>query len=121
MCLFRYSYCRELITLDYSQREESRGKIGGPTSVVQCDESKFGINSINAYNYIQINLGKRKFNRGRRIEGHWVLGMIEDGSEDFRLVVCPENVRSADTLLPIIEKHVEIGIILIALYRTAYK
>ncbi|KAL3117813.1 hypothetical protein niasHT_009859 [Heterodera trifolii] len=33
-------------------------------------------------------------------------GMIENDSEDFRVVVCPDNVRSADVLLPIIQKHV---------------
>lgn len=35
--------------------------------------------------------------------------MIEDGSEDFRLEVCPDNVRSAEVLLPLIKKHVCVG------------
>ena len=68
--------------------------IGGPGVIVQLDESKFG---------------KRKYNRGRGIEGHWVLGIIADGSEDFRLVTCPENLRDADTLIPIILAHVAPG------------
>ncbi|CAG5052590.1 unnamed protein product [Parnassius apollo] len=39
-------------------------------------------------------LAKNKAKKGRHIEGHWVLvGLIEDGSEDLRLEVCPENVR----------------------------
>ncbi|KAL3094362.1 hypothetical protein niasHT_029259 [Heterodera trifolii] len=83
-----------MIVDDFLQREQERGKIGGRGSIVQLDESKFG---------------KRKFNRGRRIEGHWVIGMIENDSEDFRVVVCPDNVRSADVLLPIIQKHVAVG------------
>ncbi|KCZ77845.1 hypothetical protein H311_01137, partial [Anncaliia algerae PRA109] len=37
-------------------------KIGGPGIQVQLDESKFG---------------KRKYNRGRRIEGVWVFGGVE--------------------------------------------
>lgn len=50
---------------------EDEGKIGGPGKVVQIDESKFG---------------RRKYNRGRHIEGHWVIGMLEDGSDDLRLI-----------------------------------
>jgi hypothetical protein len=38
------------------------GKIGGPGTIVEMDESKFG---------------KRKYNRGRRVVGKWVLGKIE--------------------------------------------
>ena len=40
-------------------------KIGGPGKVVEIDEAKFG---------------KRKYNRGRLIEGRWVLGGIERGT-----------------------------------------
>lgn len=35
--------------------------------------------------------------------------MIEDGSEDFRLIICPNNKRNADTLRKIILEHVELG------------
>ena len=38
-----------------------------------------------------------------------MLGAIENGSEDFRLIVCLDNVRDANTLLPIIQEHIEIG------------
>lgn len=89
-----YNYCRECVVIYQLERNEYVGKIGGPGRTVQIDESKFG---------------KRKFNRGRHIEGHWVLGMIEDGSEDLRLEVCPDNVRSAEVLVPLIKKHVEEG------------
>ncbi|XP_026491560.1 uncharacterized protein LOC113397433 [Vanessa tameamea] len=45
----------------------------------------------------------------RHIEGQWVLGMIEDGSEDLRLEVCPNNIRTAEVLVPLIQKHVAEG------------
>ncbi|XP_049307702.1 uncharacterized protein LOC125777304 [Bactrocera dorsalis] len=89
-----YSYCREAVVIFQLDHQEFKGKIGGPGKVVQIDESKFG---------------KRKYNKGRRVEGHWVLGMIEDGSEDLRLEVCSDNVRSAEVLIPLIRKHVHEG------------
>ncbi|XP_050323220.1 uncharacterized protein LOC126755008 [Bactrocera neohumeralis] len=89
-----YSYCREAVVIFQLDHQEFKGKIGGPGKVVQIDESKFG---------------KRKYNKGRRVEGHWVLGMIEDGSEDLRLEVCPDNVRSAEVLIPLIRKNVREG------------
>ena len=59
---------------------------------MEIDESKFG---------------KRKYNRGRYVEGHWVFGGIErDSSEAFMVEV---QDRSAATLLPIILKHVRPG------------
>lgn len=89
-----YNYCREVVVIYYLEKQEVCRKIGGPGKIVQIDESKFG---------------KRKYNKGRQIEGHWVLGLIEDGSEDLRLEVCPDNVRSAEVLVPLILKHVELG------------
>ncbi|KOB72784.1 Uncharacterized protein OBRU01_11949 [Operophtera brumata] len=47
--------------------------------------------------------------KGRRVEGHWILGMIQDQSEDLRLEVCTDNVRSAEVLVPLIKKHVAEG------------
>lgn len=43
---------------------------------------------------------------GLDIEGHWVLGMIENGSEDLRLEICPDNDRSSEVLTSLITKHV---------------
>ncbi|XP_046971060.1 uncharacterized protein LOC124538102 [Vanessa cardui] len=100
-----YNYCREAVIIYQLEKQTFKGKIGGPGKIVQIDESKFG---------------KRKYNKGRHIEGHWVLGMIEDGSEDLRLEVCPENIRSADVLVPLIKKHVAEGTIIHTDYWRAY-
>jgi transposase-like protein len=81
----------------FLDQQWQRGKIGGVGVTVQLDESKFG---------------KRKYNHGRRTEGHWMLGMIADGSNDLRLILCPNNKRGANELLPIIQKHVEPGTII---------
>jgi hypothetical protein len=37
-------------------------KIGGPGIIIEVDESKFG---------------RRKYNRGHRVEGVWVMGGVE--------------------------------------------
>ncbi|CAK1603545.1 unnamed protein product [Parnassius mnemosyne] len=100
-----FSYCRETISIFELENQRAQGKIGGPNKVVQIDESKFG---------------KRKYNRGRHIEGHWVIGMIEDGNDDLRLEVCPDNKRSADILVPLIKKHVQEGSIIHTDYWKAY-
>ena len=55
--------------------------------MVEIDESKFR---------------KRKYNTGRLVEGQWVVGGI-----CVFLAVCPDNKRYAETLLEIIERHVE--------------
>lgn len=89
-----FALFREVVTAAFCEDQEGRGKIGGPGTVVQIDEAKFG---------------RRKYHKGRVIEGHWVLGMIQNGSEDLRLVVCPGNSRTSKTLTPIIEHHVARG------------
>ena len=81
-----------MVTTNFVLKEE-QGQLGGPGTIIQIDESKFG---------------KRKFNRGRRVEGHWVLGAIQNGSEDFRLIVCPDNIRNAETSIPIIKQHIRV-------------
>lgn len=89
--------------------------LGGPgVDHVQIDESKFG---------------KRKYNRGHRVEGVWVLGLVEaiylgptsvrerqqDGTYSIRVVekykagrrfLCTLPNRNARTLIPIIRKYV---------------
>ncbi len=66
--------------------------VGGVGKVVEIDESKFG---------------KRKYNRGRYKEGHWVFGGVERGTNDVFMVEV--NDRSAATLLPIIQMYVRPG------------
>ena len=69
-------------------------KIGGPGAVVQVDEAL---------------IGRRKYNRGRVVQGTWVLGMItEDGH--VRMEVCER--RDGQTLKQIIQKHVAPGSII---------
>ena len=60
-------------------------------TTVEIDESKFG---------------KRKYNRGRHVEGQWVVGGICRETGDIFLAECPGNKRDATTLLDIIERHV---------------
>ena len=66
--------------------------IGGTGLTVEIDESKFG---------------KRKYNKGRLVEGQWVVGGICRETGDVFLAVCPNNKRDAETLLDIIERHVD--------------
>lgn len=51
-----------MVELDSLQHSN---KIDGPGCIVEIDEAK---------------IGKRKYNRGRLVDGHWILGMIERGS-----------------------------------------
>lgn len=60
--------------------------------------------------------GKRKYHRGMHIEGHWVNGMIEDGTKNLRLEVCHGNERSADILVTFIKKDTEEGSIILTDY-----
>ncbi|XP_067685777.1 uncharacterized protein [Haliotis asinina] len=82
-------FCREICM---TVIEADSSQIGGPGTTVEIDESKFG---------------KRKYNRGKRVEGVWVLGGIERESRQVFLTTLTD--RSADTLLPAIEKHVAKG------------
>ena len=66
--------------------------IGGPGKEVEIDESKFG---------------KRKYNRGRAVDGHWVFGGMERGSGLSFLVEVDR--RDAATLLPLITNYVRPG------------
>ena len=51
------SFCRE-VCIDWAIKKTAKD-IGGPGTIVEIDESKFG---------------KRKYNVGRKIEGQWVFG-----------------------------------------------
>ena len=70
-------------------------KIGGPNIEVEIDESKFG---------------RRKYNRGRYSEGHWVFGGIKRVTGESFLVEVEK--RDAATLIPIIEEYIQPGSII---------
>lgn len=65
------------------------GPIGGAGHVVEIDESKFG---------------KRKYNRGRLRDGAWVFGGVDRETNEAFLEIVDE--RSADTLVPIIQRNI---------------
>ena len=67
--------------------------IGGPGVIVELDESKFG---------------KRKYHRGHRVEGVWVLGGVERTPERRCFAVIVEN-RTAVTLTTLIAKYLKEG------------
>ncbi|GBN97962.1 hypothetical protein AVEN_245103-1 [Araneus ventricosus] len=58
------SFCREVCVDMIICGSE---KLGGVGHVVEIDESKFG---------------KRKYHKGKRVEGKWVFGGIERGSKE---------------------------------------
>lgn len=56
-----------------------------------------------------IKVGTMKFNRGRRVEGHWILGIIDVETGELRIAICKNNKRGEPELLPWIEAWVEKG------------
>lgn len=80
------NFCRELC-VDWCFRDKA--KLGGPGKIVEIDEAK---------------IGKRKYNRGRVVEGKWVFGGFERDSKKL-FVVGVEN-RSAETLLQVIKEWI---------------
>ncbi|XP_064107422.1 uncharacterized protein LOC135216219 [Macrobrachium nipponense] len=81
-----YNFCREVIL---HHIEHSSTPIGGPGKIVEIDEAKFG---------------KRKYNRGRYIEGVWVFGGFERDSKKTFMVPVPD--RSRETLVAQIRKWI---------------
>ena len=76
-----YNYCREVCAEIISRHHT--GRIGGPGKIVKIDESKFG---------------RRKYHRGRVVEGQWVFGGIcRETKECF---VVPVNSRDKATHHP---------------------
>lgn len=82
---------REAVTATALSQLAMGSKIGGPGRIVQVDEAM---------------IGRRKYNRGRLVEGTWVVGMIDD-TGDVRLEVAKR--RDAETLTDIITRNVAIG------------
>ena len=88
-----FGYYRSLTAIWADQYQNPASKIGGPGRIVQIDEAL---------------IGRRKYNRGRIVEGTWVLGMIDQDGE-LRLEICPGNSRTREVLTPLIQQHVEVG------------
>nr|CAD2183380.1 unnamed protein product [Meloidogyne enterolobii] len=86
-----FNYCREVTCVYLDGLYENDGPIGGPGHIIECDEMK---------------LEKREYERGRVVEGSWILGMIDIETNELRLEICPDNKRDKDTLLSLITKHV---------------
>lgn len=95
------NFCRKICTEIVQLQTE---QIGGPNAVVEIDESKFG---------------KRKYNRGRRVEGKWVMGGVERDSNRCFLQVVED--RSAETLVPLIERFIAPGSTIISDCWRAYE
>ena len=85
-----YSFAREVcLQIAISHNKQ----IGGDGVLLEIDESKFG---------------KRKYNRGRRVDGCWEFGGIERVAKKcffFQIV----DDRSAETPIPIIRKFIKKG------------
>ena len=84
--------CREVV---YIQLVHTSKPIGGPGKSVEIDESKFG---------------RRKYNRGRSVDGQWVFGGIE--RESGAVFMVPVDKRDKETLLPQIKQWILPGSII---------
>jgi transposase-like protein len=81
---------KELAVLLKENFENNNFKIGGPGVIVELDESKFG---------------RRKYNRGKAVEGIWIFGMVEK-TQERKIIMLPIHDRSAETLQRLITKYI---------------
>ena len=86
-------YFRSLIAFNLA---ENRQLIGGNGIIVEVDEAKFG---------------RRKYNRGHRVDGAWVFGGVERTPER-RMFALVARDRSAITLLNAIQENIHPGLII---------
>ncbi|KAI8875713.1 hypothetical protein K501DRAFT_162085, partial [Backusella circina FSU 941] len=73
----------------------------GRNHIVEIDETK---------------IGKRKYNRGHKVEGVWVIGGIERSRlknkspyENKKLFMCPIIKRNSESIETVINKYVKKG------------
>jgi transposase-like protein len=92
VCAF-YEYFRQLVAQSLQEEDQV---IGGSDVIIEIDETK---------------LGKRKFNRGHRVEGVWVVVGVERGANG-KVFVVPVERRDSETLIQIIAAHVAPGSII---------
>lgn len=88
------SFCSEVCKITLLENGE---KLGGVGKIVQFDESKFG---------------KRKYHLDHHVEGQWIFGGIEENSRKCFLVAVEK--RDEATLLPIIQKWIAPGTIIVS-------
>ncbi|CAG8712934.1 33433_t:CDS:2, partial [Gigaspora margarita] len=96
-----YNFCRDICCVTLMNQSD---KIGGEGKVVEIDESKFG---------------KRKYNRGKRVEGQWVFGGVKRDSDKMFMVTVPD--RKQETLIKILEKYVKKGTTIYSDFWAAYQ
>lgn len=89
-----YGHFRYLVS---SSLEEEDSVIGGESIEVEIDETK---------------LGKRKYHRGHRVDGVWILVGVERTLQRKMFVVKIED-RTAATILDVISRHVLPGSIIL--------
>ena len=87
-------FCREVCEIVVN---DDSMQIGGPGKTVQIDESK---------------IGKRKYQRGHRVEGQWVFGGIEEDSRNCFIFEVED--RTEDTLISIIDKWIAKGTLIVS-------
>ena len=86
-----FNFCREICVEFCLRQTEANG------TIVEIDESKFG---------------KRKYNRGKRVEGQWVFGGVQRDSNDCFFV--PVASRDSETLVSIIKTYIKPGTTIIS-------
>ncbi|XP_033646441.1 uncharacterized protein LOC117305688 [Asterias rubens] len=85
-----FTFCRE-VCLRVVEEKCSKG-IGGPGMTVEIDENK---------------LGRRKYSRGRLVQGEWVLGGICRETKETFLIEVPK--RDSETLISLLKEYVAPG------------
>jgi hypothetical protein len=83
-----YHFCRQTC---YEVLESNNEMLGGPGVEVEIDEAK---------------MGRRKFHRGRRVDGVWLFGAVERGCNWSRCCIIPVERRDEETLLGEIRKFI---------------
>lgn len=89
--------CREIGVLKILESSLNPDfRLGGDGIVVEIDEAKFG---------------RRKYHRGRVVEGIWVFGAIQRATDETqrRMFMLPVSDRSSATLIPLITKWIKPG------------
>jgi transposase-like protein len=89
-----YSCCRQIC---YEYLESTGDMLGGEGKVIEVDEAKFG---------------RRKYHRGRRVDGVWVFGIVERGTNASKCCIIVVDKRDEETLLGEIKKFIAPGTII---------